>query len=669
MPGICVSRKRRAGVGSKQGERALSRSLILAVSAAGWLLLLLILNRCGGAQEPATGPHYFLSTRASEVTLQQDGQASLSLTLERVGGFSEPIQLSATGLPEGVEASFDPNPVPADQNSATLTLRGQLEASLGDYTLVVHAQGGTIRREVQIKLTIRSAAPDFNLQVRESSLSVVQGGTVTQQIEISRIGGFQEAINLSLEGVPAGITATLSPNPIPGSQTQSRLTLQVSSTVPVGTYTLTVVATSGTIRRTAQFVLIVVTAPDFSLSLSTSQVSLVPGGQAELKATLNRVGGFSQPVTLSVSGAPAGVTVTITPTTLTQGQNEATLTLQASGNATPGSYTLTLRGSGGGLTRTASFILRITEAPDFSLTLDPSTLSVVQGGQGSVRVQAARVGGLSEGIDLSLQGAPTGVSGTFTPTRLTPGQDSATLLIQVSSTTPAGTYLLSVVGTTPRLRRSATLTLEIRVPSDFRLTLNPSTLSIAQGGSATARVSATGVGGFNDPINLTASGMPSGVTVNFNPASIRPGQESVMTVQVASQTAYGSYLLTVRGTAGSLTHTVELRLEVQVSFRYAIQPIFTRSCTTIGCHDSLGRAADLDLSEGNAYRNLVNVRSSQNSSWIRVVPGDPVQSLLYLKVLEDNPPVGRRMPWGGPPLSQEEITRIRLWIEQGAQNN
>jgi hypothetical protein len=51
-----------------------------------------------------------------------------------------------------------------------------------------------------------------------------------------------------------------------------------------------------------------------------------------------------------------------------------------------------------------------------------------------------------------------------------------------------------------------------------------------------------------------------------------------------------------------------------------------------------------------------------------VVPGDPARSLLYRKVSEDNPPVGSRMPLGGR-LTDEQITLIRLWIEQGARNN
>jgi len=101
-----------------------------------------------------------------------------------------------------------------------------------------------------------------------------------------------------------------------------------------------------------------------------------------------------------------------------------------------------------------------------------------------------------------------------------------------------------------------------------------------------------------------------------------------------------------------------------------VQPIFTARCALSGCHDSATRRAGLDLSEGNAYTNLVNVNSSQNASWKRVVPGSPQESLLYLKVSQDSPPVGGRMP--PPPrsaLTAEQQDKIRDWILQGAQNN
>jgi hypothetical protein len=95
-----------------------------------------------------------------------------------------------------------------------------------------------------------------------------------------------------------------------------------------------------------------------------------------------------------------------------------------------------------------------------------------------------------------------------------------------------------------------------------------------------------------------------------------------------------------------------------------IQPIFSARCT--GCHSGAFATEGMDLSAGNAYKNIVNVNSSQLSTILRVKPSDPDNSLLYQKVSTDTPSVGERMPYGGPALGQGDIDKIRDWIKQGA---
>ncbi len=629
---------------------------------------LLLLTGCGGGRGPATGPHFFVSIRNPSLSALQGGQATLTIGLERVGGFGEPIRLSLEGVPQGVEASFSVNPVPPNQPSTQLTLRASLQTPAGTYTILVRAQGGAVLREARIQLSITPAAPDFNIQLSASSIGLVQGGSGTLQVLLTRIGGFANPITLSLESAPAGVSAEFTPPTLSGSQDTSTLTVRAAANAPVGTFSLTVVASSGSIRRTAQFNLALAVAPDFTLTLGSSEVSLQPGGQATVGITVTRIGGFAQPVAFSATGIPAGVTVSFNPSTLPGDQTTARMTVQVSASASSGTHSITVRGVAGSLTRTATLTLRISEAPDFSIGVEPSSLTVQQGGVGSATVRLTRVGGFSETVALSLQGAPAGVSASFTPGSLAPNQASATLNLQVAAQVAPGTYTLQVVGSAASRTRTATLTLEVRVPPDFLIALNPSSLSVAQGGTATVQVAISAVGGFDEPVSLTISGLPAGISATFNPSAVRPDQQSQLTLQVDPQVASASYTLTVQGTAGSLTRTATLTLQVLVSFQHTIQPIFTQRCAIRGCHDPLGRAADLDLSAGNAYASIVNVPSVQDPNWIRVVPGDPIHSLLYRKVAEDNPPVGSRMPLGGR-LSDEQILLIRLWIEQGARNN
>jgi len=104
---------------------------------------------------------------------------------------------------------------------------------------------------------------------------------------------------------------------------------------------------------------------------------------------------------------------------------------------------------------------------------------------------------------------------------------------------------------------------------------------------------------------------------------------------------------------------------VAVTFDQLQSEIFNSTCATQFCHDAASHNENLDLSEGAAYANLVNVQSVE-SNLLRVAPGDPTNSFLVVKLT--GPPLGQgsRMPSGLPPLSADQIQLVRDWILQGA---
>jgi hypothetical protein len=94
------------------------------------------------------------------------------------------------------------------------------------------------------------------------------------------------------------------------------------------------------------------------------------------------------------------------------------------------------------------------------------------------------------------------------------------------------------------------------------------------------------------------------------------------------------------------------------------------ACT--GCHNAQGArfAGNLNLADGSAYAQLVNVASSGKPGAVRVIPGDPDNSYLIQKIEGAPGIVGQRMPrTSGPFLTPGQILIIRTWIRQGAQNN
>ncbi|MGA3286906.1 MAG: hypothetical protein ABSD46_05750 [Bacteroidota bacterium] len=101
-----------------------------------------------------------------------------------------------------------------------------------------------------------------------------------------------------------------------------------------------------------------------------------------------------------------------------------------------------------------------------------------------------------------------------------------------------------------------------------------------------------------------------------------------------------------------------------VSFSNQIQPIFNSQCA--GCHG--GGLGGLTITAGNSYNNLVNVNAQLNcTSLKRVLPFDAANSALYRRV-SGTTTCGEQMPQGGA-LSASDITLIRDWINQGANNN
>jgi serine protease len=101
-------------------------------------------------------------------------------------------------------------------------------------------------------------------------------------------------------------------------------------------------------------------SPDFQLQLSPASLSLAPGQMGQVQVGVVASGGFSGPVTLTLLGAPTGVTGSFSPNPAT---GSSVLTLSAASGAVTGTYTLTVRGTAGSLVREASLNLSVVAAP------------------------------------------------------------------------------------------------------------------------------------------------------------------------------------------------------------------------------------------------------------------------------------------------------------------
>jgi subtilase family serine protease len=97
----------------------------------------------------------------------------------------------------------------------------------------------------------------------------------------------------------------------------------------------------------------------------------------------------------------------------------------------------------------------------------------------------------------------------------------------------------------------------------FALAAVPKKASIAPGGHANVKVTATATGGFDQSIALSASGQPAGVKVAFKPASISGGSGSAaMQINTTAAAKAGTYTITIKGVGGSVTATATFTLTI-----------------------------------------------------------------------------------------------------------
>jgi hypothetical protein len=108
----------------------------------------------------------------------------------------------------------------------------------------------------EIRLWKNYVAPNLALDVAPTDQAVEPGQVVTYTAAVTGLYGFDQAVNLWVSGLPAGVEAAWSHNPIlpPGS---SVLTLTLSPDIPLRDYPLLAVATGGSVVRTASFTLTV----------------------------------------------------------------------------------------------------------------------------------------------------------------------------------------------------------------------------------------------------------------------------------------------------------------------------------------------------------------------------------------------------------------------------
>ena len=310
--------------------------------------------------------------------------------------------------------------------------------------------------------------------------------------------------------------------------------------------------------------------PNFTIAAAPATVNLQSGGTARaLTVTVAGVNGSSSAVAISLSGLPTGVTASPTTLSLAPGQLGQFMLTASSSAASTTSAMVTVTGSADSTSHTATAALAISAAPvpDFTITAAPASMTLPSGGSSrSLTVTTTAVNGFSDPVSISLSGLPAGVTATPSTLSVNPGQlGQFTLSASTAAATTSG-VTVTVTGTSDSLSHTATTTLAISpaVVPDFTITSAPSSISLPSGGtSRTLSVTAGAVNGFADPVTVTLSGLPAGVTATPSTLSLTPGQLGQFSLTASSSAAStSSATITVTGTADSLSHTATTSLSI-----------------------------------------------------------------------------------------------------------
>jgi subtilase family serine protease len=203
-------------------------------------------------------------------------------------------------------------------------------------------------------------------------------------------------------------------------------------------------------------------SPNFTISTSPGSVSVVQGGNGTSTITTAVSGGFNSAIALSASGQPAGVTVSFSPTSIAApGSGSSTMTIAVASTTAIGTYTITVAGTGGSTTQTATVSLTVTAvvSGNFTLSASPTSLTITRSSHGTTTITIDPSNGFAGGVTLSATGLGTGVTASFSPN---PTTGTSTLTLTASSSATTGTRTVTISGVSGSLSHTTTISLRVR---------------------------------------------------------------------------------------------------------------------------------------------------------------------------------------------------------------
>ncbi len=325
---------------------------------------------------------------------------------------------------------------------------------------------------------------------------------------------------------PAGGSCTMNVSFTPGATGSVTDEFTISDNAPNAPHTLTVTGTGVTQATAVTIAPTTLTFPNTQVSsISKAQtVTITNTGTATLDITgITVTGDFTETNTCGAVfnalavGQSCSVSVVFAPTA----SGSRTGSLSIADNATGSPQAVALSGEGLAL---------------FSLSSSNATQAIVIGTTSvTFTIGASAVSGFTGAISPS---CPTALSSdcTFNPTSFFAGQTSSLTISGLSATTP-NPFDITITGTSGTQTSTVDLTLLLET---FSLSGTPALDTVVAGSPANYTILVTPLYGFNQQVNLSCGGLPSGALCNFASGSVTPNGKSPTSLTLSISTTQAS---------------------------------------------------------------------------------------------------------------------------------
>jgi uncharacterized membrane protein len=454
------------------------------------------------------------------------------------------------------------------------------------------------------------------------------GVTLTSAIVSTQLGD-PGSLALTAEVSPSGqgVTATLNPSRGDAGMT-STLSVTTSATAVGGAYTVTITGTENTSTTHQTTVGVSVSQADFTLAAAPTMLTVGQGQSGTSALTTTRINGPGAIVfTAAVSPSGRGVTALVAPGSVAAGAG-ATLTVQASSSAFPGSYTVTVTGTEGAAVHTATVSVTVPAPPDFTMTAQPDSYTMIVGRQATGAITTTQVGPAGTvGVSVFVSPPGAGLNASLNLATM-PAGGNATLTLTAMPVTQPGVYSVIVTGTEGAIVRSVLIPVTVQAESDFSISASPSTISMMPGMFATSDITTRQI---NAPgtIALTATVAPEGqgVTATIDKASVAAGGGALVTIVTSDTAVAGRYTVSVKGVEGGATHTAPIIVSMILPADF-----------TIGASPAV-----IDLNQGERTTSTISTTQVGLTGTVAMsVAVSPAQQGVTATIVPNQSPVGTK---------------------------